>query len=115
MAPIQLRVGGAFIATAVVLFIFAFLSIMRGEAVFDITSRFVMIVAASVIFGAFATSDTSQPGSRKQLIALGIAVALLAIGMLLPNTVLTVAPTMWLVLWGVGALLCALILRRFSR
>lgn len=115
MAPIQLRVGAAFIATAVVLFIFAFLALMRGEATFEITSRFVCIVAASVIFGAFATSDTSQPGSRTQLVALGVAVALLAVGMLLPNAVLTLAPTLWLVLWGVGALLCALILRRFSR
>lgn len=115
MVPLQLRAGGAFMALAVVLFIFAFLAFTRGEEMHDITVRFVLTCAAALIFGAFATTNTSTGGSRAQLIALGVAVALIAAGMLVPNQVLTVAPTTWLALWGGGALVCALILRRFSR
>lgn len=114
MVPLQLRAGGAFMALAVVLFIFAFLAFMRGEVVHDITVRFALTCTAALIFGAFATTNTATGGSRTQLMALSVAVALIAVGMLMPNLVLTVAPTTWLALWGGGALVCALILRRFS-
>jgi len=112
MVPIQLRAGGAFLALAVVLFIFAFLAFMRGEQVYELTPQFLLTVVAAIIFGAFATTDKTQAGSRKQVFALAIAVLL--IGIIVPNTVLTLTPTFWLAMWGVGALLCALILRRLS-
>ena len=115
MVPIQLRAGGAFIALAVVLFLFAFLTLMRGEQTFDVTLRFALTCVASVIVGAFATTSTAVGGSKAQIIALVAAVALIALGMLVPQAALTVVPTVWLAMWGVGALLCALILRRVSR
>ncbi|AKV58367.1 hypothetical protein [Corynebacterium riegelii] len=115
MVPIQLRAGGAFMALAVVLFIFAFLAFMRGDQTYALTLRFVLTCVASLIFGAFATTNTATGGSRKQLVALGVAVALIAVGMVVPNQALTIVPTTSLALWGGGALVCALILRRFSR
>ncbi|WP_301924580.1 hypothetical protein [Corynebacterium glaucum] len=114
MVPIQLRAGGAFLALAAVLFIFAFLAFMRGEQVYALTPQFLLTVIAAIIFGAFATTDKTQAGSRKQVIALAIAVLLIGIGIIVPNTVLALTPTFWLAMWGVGALLCALILRRLS-
>ncbi|MCP1387067.1 hypothetical protein M5J20_02525 [Corynebacterium sp. TA-R-1] len=112
MVPIQLRAGGAFIALALVLFLFAFVAFLRGDTLYTITPQFICTAVAAVIFGSFATFNTAQGGSRKQLIALGAAVLLLGLGVLVPNTALAVTPTYWLGLWAVGALLCALILRR---
>lgn len=112
MVPIQLRAGGAFVALALVLFLFAIVAFVRGEATYELTPQFGCTVVAACLFGAFATTDTSTGGSKKQLGALGAAVVLIAVGMFLPNTALTVAPTYWLALWAVGALFCALMLRR---
>lgn len=112
MVPVQLRAGGAFIALAVVLLLYAFVSVVKGEPLFAITPQFLCTVVAACLFGAFATTNKSVGASRTQLIVLGLAVILVGVGALLPNNALTVTQTYWLGLWGVGALLCALILRR---
>ena len=112
MVPLQLRVGGAFMALALALFLFGFIAMLRGQALFDVTPQFLFTCLAAVIFGAFATTRRDQAGSRAQVIALAVAVALIGIGMILPSAAVAVTQTYWLALWGGGALLCALILRR---
>ena len=76
MAPIQLRAGGAFIALAVVLLLFAFIAFLRGEQIFAVSLQFVLTACAAIIFGAFATTDKTQAGSRSQVIALTSSVVL---------------------------------------
>lgn len=114
MAPIQLRAGGAFIALAMVLLLFAFIAFLRGEQTFAVSLQFVLTACAAIIFGAFATTDKTQAGSKSQVIALTFAVVILVLGVLVPTTVLAYTPTHWVGMWGVGALLCALTLRRLS-
>ena len=114
MAPIELRAGGAFIALAVVLVLFSFVAFLKGEHTFAITLQFVLTACAAIIFGAFATTDKTQAGSKSQVIALASAVVLLVVGVVVPATTLTYVPTYWVGLWGIGALLCALTLRRLS-
>ncbi|WP_350354562.1 hypothetical protein [Corynebacterium aquatimens] len=79
---------------------------------YTITPQFLCTVVAAVIFGSFATFSKEQGGSRKQLVALIIAVVLLGVGVVMPNTELAATQSYWLALWAVGALLCSLILRR---
>ncbi|MEX3503996.1 hypothetical protein [Corynebacterium sp. LK2510] len=112
MVPVQLRVGGAFLALALVLVIYAAVSFFRGESVFEITPQVVTIFAAAAIFGANATFVRGQARSVAQVAVLAVAVALVVIGILLPSTAIALTQTYWLILWAVVATICALILRR---
>ncbi|QPK82372.1 hypothetical protein G7Y29_05510 [Corynebacterium qintianiae] len=111
MIPIQLRVGGAFIALALVLVIYAAVAFFRGQGVFELTPQVLSILAAALIFGANATFVREQSRSRTQVLALAVAVALVVVGVLVPSTVLFLTQTYWLLLWAGAAILCALILR----
>ena len=84
MIPIQLRVGGAFLALAVVLVIYAAVAFFRGQAVFEITPQVLTIAAAALLFGANATFVRGQSRSRAQVVALVVAVGLVILGVLLP-------------------------------
>ena len=80
MAPLQLRVGGAFITLAAALFLFTILSVLRGEELFALTLQTLTVLIAAVIIGAFATVSTSHEGSRTQVAALIIALVLIGLG-----------------------------------
>lgn len=110
--PVQLRAGGAFMAVALVLLIYAALAYLRGDATFGVTPQVLSIVAAAVIFGANATFVRGQERSRPQVVALALAVVLLVVGFLAPSAELFVTQPFWLILWAVTAAVCALILRR---
>ena len=112
MIPIQLRVGGAFLALAVVLVIYAAVAFFRGQAVFEITPQVLTIVAAALLFGANATFVRGQSRSRAQVVALVVAVGLVILGVLLPAETIFATPTYWLLLWAGAAVVCALILRQ---
>ncbi|SDL72074.1 hypothetical protein SAMN04488535_0550 [Corynebacterium mycetoides] len=112
MIPIQLRVGGAFIALALVLVIYAAVAFFRGEGVFEFTPRELAICLAALLFGANATFVRGQPRSRAQVLALAAAVVLVILGVLMPREAVFATQTYWLLLWAGGAVVCALILRQ---
>ncbi|HCG45758.1 MULTISPECIES: hypothetical protein [Corynebacterium] len=114
--PTTLRVGGAFMFLAFVLILLAVISVFRDgwQAPFTWTYGTLAIVAAALIAGAFATIRRDQRASKTQVIALAVAVVLVIAGRFAPSTVLVVMDQYWLLLYAVGAGLCALILRRVS-
>lgn len=114
--PLPIRAGAAFMALALVLVIFMVTSVLRDGwmADFEVTGRMLLIAAAAVILGAFATVRRDQAASRTQVIALAVAVGLIVVAMLIPATTIYVMGQYWLALYAVAALLCALILRRYA-
>ena len=112
MVPVPLRAGGAFLAIALVLLIYAALAFFRSEPAFAITPQVVTILVAAAIFGANATFVRGQTHSRVQVGALAAAVVLVVVGVLLPATTLFITQTFWLILWAVTGIMCALVLRR---
>ncbi|WIM68856.1 hypothetical protein QP027_05605 [Corynebacterium breve] len=112
MIPLQIRVGGAFMALALVLLIYAFITFLRGESTFTLTLSSLLVMIAAILLGAFATMRKDQPASRGQVIALIVAVILVIASVIVPAVTLTSTTPVWLVLYAGMAVLCALILRR---
>lgn len=112
MVPVQLRVGGAFMGIALVLVLYAVLSLLRGDAAFPVTPQVLSIIVAVAIVGAFATYNTKQEGSRTQVGALIVAVVLIGLGFIAPDTELMATTPFWLIGWALAAGLCAVVLRR---
>ncbi|MHA2788990.1 hypothetical protein ACXZ66_07580 [Corynebacterium sp. S7] len=112
MIPIQIRVGGAFMALAIVMIIQAIISFIRGGGVFEITLGSVFIWVGALLFGGFATMRRDQPASKLQVAALAIAVVLILASVFIPTIKLGVMATYWLALYAGVAVFCALILRR---
>lgn len=112
--PLALRVGGAFMALAVALVIFAVVAVFVDGwmAPFAVTPRFLSILVAAIILGAFATIRADQASSRTQVVALAIAVAIVIFSRFIPNEPLTVMAQYWLAMYAVFAFMCALIIRR---
>lgn len=112
--PPAIRVGGAFMALAVVLFIYTAIEVFtNGWMVpFEVTSRFVLILLAAAVLGAFATVNKQQKPSAVQVVALALALLLAVGSRFVPNTVLTTWEQYWLPGYAVLAALCGIILRR---
>lgn len=108
MVPVQLRVGGAFMGIALVLVLYAVLALLRGDAAFPVTPQVLSIIVAV----AFATYNTKQEGSRTQVGALIVAVVLIGLGFIAPDTELMATTPFWLIGWALAAGLCAVVLRR---
>ena len=115
MVPVQLRVGGAFLGIALVLLIYATLGYFGADTTFVITPQVLTVLAAVALVGAYATTNTTSSGSRAQVYALLVAVVLIGLGIILPNTPLMITTPVWLAAWAVAAGLCAIILRRSIR
>ena len=115
MVPVQLRVGGAFLGIAAALLLYGIVAFLRGESTFAVTPQVVSVLVAVALVGAFATTNTKQQGSRTQVIVLFVAVLLIGLGVILPDTQLMFASPAWLVAWAVAAGLCAVVLRRSIR
>lgn len=101
-------------ALAFALFIFMVISVFSDGwmAPFAVTPRFLMIAVAALLLGAFATIRKDQAGSRNQVIALIIAVALVLLTRFVPNTTLHLMEQYWLPMYAGVAVIGALILRR---
>lgn len=112
MVPVQLRVGGAFMGIALVLVLYGVLALLRGDAAFPVTPQVLSIIVAVAIVGAFATYNTKQEGSRTQVGALIVAVVLIGLGFIAPDTELMATTPFWLIGWALAAGLCAVVLRR---
>ena len=112
MVPVQLRVGGAFLGLAAALILYAVVAFFRGEAAFAITPQVLTVLVAVALVGAFATTSTEQQGSRTQVVVLFVAVLLIGLGVILPDSVLLTTTPVWLVAWAIAAGFCAVILRR---
>lgn len=112
MVPVQLRAGGAFMALALVLAIYAIVAFIRGQGVFTFTPSVLLVLVASAIFGSFATVSKTQQSSRTQVIALGTAVALIVASVFVPDVTVIRTETFWLLMWAAAAVVCALVLRR---
>src|SRR5690625_1250643 len=74
--PIQVRVGGAFMALAAVLFLLALVAVFTDGwgTPFAWTPIRVAIIIAALLVGGFATVRTDQKSSVVQVVALAIAV-----------------------------------------
>ena len=112
--PLPMRVGGAFMALGITLFIMGVVAMISDgvNVPFEMTWPRLAILVAALIVGAFATIRTDQKSSKAQVGALVVAVALIIASRFLPPTVLTVLGQFWLFMYGAAALLCALIIRR---
>lgn len=101
-------------ALAFALFIFAIIAVFADGwmAPFVVTPRFLMILVAAMLLGAFATIRKDQAGSRNQIIALIIAVALVLLTRFIPNTTLHTMEQYWLPMYAGVAVIGALVLRR---
>ncbi|WJY89754.1 hypothetical protein [Corynebacterium confusum] len=112
--PLQLRVGGAFIAVALVLVIMTFVAVLTEGwmSPFVWTPARVALVVAALIIGAFATIRKDQRPSIAQVVALGAAVLTIIASRFLPSAELAVMGQWWLLIYAGLALVCALVLRR---
>ncbi|RNE49729.1 hypothetical protein C5L39_01900 [Corynebacterium alimapuense] len=109
-----LRVGGAFMALAVALLVFTVIAVFTDGwmAPFEVTPRFLILLVAAMVVGAFATVRRDQAASRSQVVALIVAVVLVGATRFIPSTVIFVMAQYWLAMYAVFAVMCALILRR---
>lgn len=112
--PLQLRVGGSFIAVALVLVIMTFVAVLTEGwmSPFVWTPARVALVVAALIIGAFATIRKDQRPSVAQVAALGGAVLIIIASRFLPTAQLAVMGQWWLLIYAGLALVCALALRR---
>ncbi|QPK80204.1 hypothetical protein G7Y31_05935 [Corynebacterium lizhenjunii] len=112
--PVALRVGGAFIALALIFVLFGLMSILSEGwmGLFPVTWRFILIVIAAALVGAFVTTNTAQKGSPAQVVGLAVAVALIIASRFVSLEPLSYMAQYWLFLYAGGALLCALLIRR---
>ena len=87
--PIQVRVGGAFMALAAVLFLLALVAVFTDGwgTPFGWTPIRVAIVIAALLVGGFATVRTDQKASVAQVVALAIAVLLIIGSRFVPQQV----------------------------
>lgn len=112
--PAALRVGGAFLVVAFVLILFALISVFSDGwgAPFVWTYSNLAIIIAAVMVGAFSTMSKEHAGSRTQIIALAVAVALIIASRFLPQHDLLIQQQYWLLFYAGMSAICALILRR---
>ncbi|QRJ58905.1 hypothetical protein GWO64_006110 [Corynebacterium macginleyi] len=112
--PAALRVGGAFLVVAFVLVLFALISVFTDGwgAPFVWTYSNLTIIIAAVLVGSFSTMNKEHAGSRAQIIALAVAVALIIASRLLPQHDLLIQQQYWLLFYAGMSAICALILRR---
>ncbi|MER0100827.1 hypothetical protein [Corynebacterium sp. KPL2734] len=112
--PAALRVGGAFLVVAFVLVLFALISVFSDGwgAPFVWTYSNLAIIIAAVMVGAFSTMSKEHAGSRAQIIALAMAVALIIASRFLPQHELLIQQQYWLLFYAGMSAICALILRR---
>ena len=112
--PAALRVGGAFLVVAFVLVLFAHISVFTDGwgAPFVWTYSNLTIIIAAVLVGSFSTMNKEHAGSRAQIIALAVAVALIIASRFLPQHDLLIQQQYWLLFYAGMSAICALILRR---
>lgn len=112
--PLGFRIGGAFMAIALVLLIFGVLSVFTDGwmAKFAVTPRFVAIVLAAAVLGAFATVNKNQEGSKAQVGALAVALLLVVGSRFIPNEAIVYWQQYWLVAYAAAAFICALVIRQ---
>lgn len=112
--PLALRVGGAFLALALVLVVMVIIAVFTEGWMtpFVWTPSRLALVAAAVILGAFATVRRDQKASLAQVIGLACAVVLIVASRFVPDTQLAVMQQPWLLMYAGAAIVCALILRR---
>lgn len=112
--PAAIRIGGAFAALGIVLLIFTFVEVttVGWLTPFSVTPRFLMILLAAALVGAFATAGVANSRSVGQVAALAVALVLVVAGRLVPNPTLMIMEQWWLPAYGLLALACSLVLRR---
>lgn len=108
------RVGGAFLALAVVLGLFTFISLVNQgiSGVFPVTWRFLMIIVASMLLGAFGTVHRDEERTTRHVVILVISVGLVVFSRFIAPDPIYVIASWWLPVYAVMALLCALVIRR---
>ena len=111
--PLAIRIGGAFLVLAFVMFIsFAVHAFREGFfSSFDVTPTFLLNCAAGLIVGAFFTVGAAQRGQMQRLIALGAAVIMIIAGRFIPGTVVMTMESFWLPAYGVACVIAGVLLR----
>lgn len=112
--PAGIRIGGAFMALGLVLLVFGVIELFTSGMFqpFPVTARFLLVLVAAAILGAFATTSKYEESSKTQVISLTIAVALVFISRALPNEPIALIEQFWISGWGVAAVICGLVIRR---
>lgn len=112
--PAALRLGGAFLALAVVLALFLIMdTISLGWGTpFAFTVRRNILLVAAMLVGGFAMTAAGEKGAMTQIGVLATAVVLIIFSRLVPNSQVFVTEQFWVIGWIVVAVLCALLLRR---
>ncbi|MEZ2121310.1 MULTISPECIES: hypothetical protein [unclassified Corynebacterium] len=112
--PTAMRVGGAFIALAIVLVLWTFLEVVTNGwlAPFYVTTRFLLICTAAVIIGSSATAGRTQYVTLGRVVALGVALMFLVLSRVLPNHIFMVMGQYWLPSYAIVSLLAGLIIKR---
>ncbi|APT84766.1 hypothetical protein [Corynebacterium aquilae] len=109
-----IRLGGAFMAVAVVLAVMVFIG-MSTRGIFstaEINPRLLCIVLAAALIGAFAPAAAGRRDSTSRIVALFLAVVLAIGSRFVPNPTFYVVEQGWLVAYAILFLLASLILRR---
>lgn len=112
--PVPIRVGGAFMAVAIVLVFFTVVEVItNGWLVpFAVTPRFLALLLAGALVGGFATMNKNQPPSVIQVGALITALLCVIAGRFLPQTTLMMWDQYWLPAYALLAFGCSLAIRR---
>ncbi|MCK7660483.1 hypothetical protein [Corynebacterium antarcticum] len=112
--PPALRVGGVFIALAIVLALWTFLEVVLNGwmAPFHVTTRFLLICVAAIIIGGSATSGRTQYVTMGRVVTLGVALTLIVLSRVLPNATFMVMGQYWLPSYAIVSLLAGLIIKR---
>lgn len=111
-----LRIGGAFLAMAVVLAIFTFIHILKFGWVesFHVTARFILIMIAAALVGAFATVNKASRGSVLQITGLIVALLLIFLGRVIPDSPIMIWPAYLLPCYAAVCFIASLLARMLT-
>ncbi|WKD61204.1 hypothetical protein CCICO_05880 [Corynebacterium ciconiae DSM 44920] len=109
-----LRVGGAFLALALVLALFTVLSLISGgiSSFFPVTWGFLLIIASAMLLGAFGTTHRNEERTMRHVVVLVIAVGLVVFSRFITTEPIYILESWWLPIYATMALICALVIRR---
>ncbi|MBV7302614.1 hypothetical protein [Corynebacterium sp. TAE3-ERU2] len=114
VVPPFLRVGGAFLALAIVLALFTLISLITGglTGFFPVTWGFLLIIVSAMLLGAFGTTHRNEERTTRHIVVLVVAVGLVVFSRFITTEPIYILESWWLPVYATMALICALVIRR---